>query len=173
MSLRQRYLQLALISVAGGAIYPLVYMRQNFELSMLEAYGISAAELQSCYALLGALFVLTYLPSGWLADRFRLRYLIAGSLIATGLIGIWFATFPPLDQVRLIFIGWGLSSGLTFWAAMIKAVSLIAPLSAQGRFFGWLEGGRGAVEALLASLAVGLFALLLACSHSRAASQQY
>ena len=80
MSLRQRYLQLALISVAGGAIYPLVYMRQNFELSMLEAFGISAAELQSCYALLGALFVLTYLPSGWLADRFRLRYLIAGSL---------------------------------------------------------------------------------------------
>ena len=165
MSLRQRYLQLALISVAGGAIYPLVYMRQNFELSMLEAFGISAAELQSCYALLGALFVLTYLPSGWLADRFRLRYLIAGSLLATGLIGIWFATFPPLDQVRLIFIGWGLSSGLTFWAAMIKAVSLIAPLSAQGRFFGWLEGGRGAVEALLASLAVGLFALLLARSE--------
>ena len=165
MSLRQRYLQLALVSVAGGAIYPLVYMRQNFELSMLEAFGISAAELQSCYALLGALFVLTYLPSGWLADRFRLRYLIAGSLIATGLIGIWFATFPPLDQVRLIFIGWGLSSGLTFWAAMIKAVSLIAPLSAQGRFFGWLEGGRGAVEALLASLAVGLFALLLSRSE--------
>ena len=165
MSLRQRYLQLALISVAGGAIYPLVYMRQNFELSMLEAFGISAAELQSCYALLGVLFVLTYLPSGWLADRFRLRYLIAGSLIATGLIGIWFATFPPLGQVRLIFIGWGLSSGLTFWAAMIKAVSLIAPLSAQGRFFGWLEGGRGAVEALLASLAVGLFALLLARSE--------
>ena len=165
MSLRQRYLQLALISVAGGAIYPLVYMRQNFELSMLEAFGISAAELQSCYALLGALFVLTYLPSGWLADRFRLRYLIAGSLLATGLIGIWFAMFPPLDQVRLIFIGWGLSSGLTFWAAMIKAVSLIAPLSAQGRFFGWLEGGRGAVEALLASLAVGLFALLLARSE--------
>ena len=94
MSLRQRYLQLALISVAGGAIYPLVYMRQNFELSMLEAFGISAAELQSCYALLGVLFVLTYLPSGWLADRFRLRYLIAGSLLATGLIGIWFATFP-------------------------------------------------------------------------------
>ena len=54
---------------------------------MLEAFGISAAELQSCYALLGVLFVLTYLPSGWLADRFRLRYLIAGSLIATGLIG--------------------------------------------------------------------------------------
>ena len=83
MSLRQRYLQLALVSVAGGAIYPLVYMRQNFELSMLEAFGISAAELQSCYALLGALFVLlTYLPSGWLADRFRLRYLIAGSLLS-------------------------------------------------------------------------------------------
>ena len=46
MSLRQRYLQLALISLAGGAIYPLVYLRQNFELSLLEALGISAAELQ-------------------------------------------------------------------------------------------------------------------------------
>ena len=165
MSLRQRYLQLALIGLAGGAIYPLVYLRQNFELSLLEALGISAAELQSCYALLGTLFVVTYLPSGWLADRFRLRYLIAGSLVATGLIGCWFATFPPLESLRVIFIGWGLTSGLTFWAAMIKAVTLIAPLSAQGRFFGWLEGGRGAVEASLASLAVALFALLVSGSQ--------
>ena len=145
MSLRQRYLQLALVSVAGGAIYPLVYMRQNFELSMLEAFGISAAELQSCYALLGALFVLTYLPSGWLADRFRLRYLIAGSLIATGLIGIWFATFPPLDQVRLIFIGWGLSSGLTFWAARLKLCRSLR----RYRLKGDSSGGSRAAEARL------------------------
>ena len=56
MTLKMRYLQLALVSLAGGAIYPLVYMRQNFELSMLEALSMTAAELQACYALLGTLF---------------------------------------------------------------------------------------------------------------------
>ena len=160
MTLKMRYSQLALVSLAGGAIYPLVYMRQNFELSMLEALSMTAAELQACYALLGTLFVITYVPSGWLADRFQPRHLVAGSLVATGLIGLWFSSFPGQAAVQVIFVLWGVTTGLTFWAAMIKAVSLIALLAAQGRFFGWLEGGRGAVEALLATLAITLFAWL-------------
>ena len=127
---------------------------------MLEALSMTAAELQACYALLGTLFVITYVPSGWLADRFQPRHLMAGSLVATGLIGIWFSSFPSQATVQVIFVLWGITSGLTFWAAMVKAVSLIAPLAAQGRFFGWLEGGRGAVEALLATLAIALFAWL-------------
>ena len=34
-STRARYLQLAVLVMAAGAIYPLVYLRQNFEVTML------------------------------------------------------------------------------------------------------------------------------------------
>jgi sugar phosphate permease len=156
--LHHRYTQLAVLILAGGTIYPLLYLRQNFEVSLLEAYQISTADLGQLYSLLGVIFVATYLPSGWLADRFSTRTLLTLSLGATGLLGLWFAAMPELWAIRVIFIGWGLATGLTFWAALIKSVSLIAPHDKQAGYFGWLDGGRGLVEALLATIAVALFA---------------
>jgi len=88
MSPVKRYGQLALVIIAGGAVYPLVYLRQNFEITLLEAFGISGVELRDIFSLLGLIFVLTYVPSGWLADRFSPRKLMAFSLAATGLLGI-------------------------------------------------------------------------------------
>ncbi|MEE4203164.1 MAG: MFS transporter [Halieaceae bacterium] len=156
--LHHRYTQLAVLILAGGTIYPLLYLRQNFELSLLETYQLSSTDLGQLYSLLGVIFVATYLPSGWLADRFSTRGLVAVSLAATGLLGLWFASVPGLWATRVIFIGWGLATGLTFWAALIKSVSLIAPHDKQAGYFGWLDGGRGLVEALLATIAVALFA---------------
>ena len=57
-----------------------------------------------------------------------------------------------------IFLGWGISSGLNFWAALLKGVKMLATSDEQGRFFGVLEGCRGLVEAILATAAVALFA---------------
>ena len=41
----RRYVQLGVLILAGGAIYPLIYLRQNFEVSILESFGISIAQL--------------------------------------------------------------------------------------------------------------------------------
>ncbi len=154
----RRYFQLAVIVVAAGAIYPLLYLRQNFEVSILESFGITLAQLSQCYAMLGVILVLTYLPSGWLADRVSPRTLVTFSLVATGLLGLWFSTMPSFAYLQLIFAGWGIATGLTFWSAHIKAVALLAHSDEQGRFFGILDGGRGLFEALLATIAVAWFA---------------
>ena len=153
----QRYLQLGVLVLAGGAIYPLIYLRQNFEVSILESFGISIAQLGQCYAMLGVIFVVTYLPSGWLADRVSPRWLLSFSLALTAVLGVWFSTYPSFDMLLVIFAGWGIATGLTFWAALIKGVAILAKHDEQGRFFGFLEGGRGLVEAILASVAVALF----------------
>ncbi|WP_338092873.1 MFS transporter [Lampropedia aestuarii] len=80
------------------------------------------------------------------------------SLGAVGLLGMWFATFPDFGSLQLIFIGWGIAGGLTFWSAILRAVKLLATEREQGRFFGILDGGRGLTEAVLASAAVAIFA---------------
>ena len=154
----QRYLQLAVLVIVAGAIYPLIYLRQNFEVTILESFGITATELGQSYAMLGVLFVLTYVPSGWLADRVAPRILMSFSLAFAGALGIWFSTMPSFGSLQLIFAGWGLATGLTFWSALIKATALLAKPSEQGRFFGILDGGRGLVEAILATIAVAMFA---------------
>ena len=156
----RRYGQFAVLVLAAGALYPLMYLRQNFEISILEAFRITTTDLGELYSLLGIVFSITYLPSGRLADIFQPRLLMAFSLVAVGLLGFWFATYPSLFELRLIFLGWGIAGGLCFWASLIKAVTLLAHSNEQGRFFGILDGGRGLVEALLASIAILMFRVL-------------
>jgi MFS transporter, GlpU family, inner membrane protein len=153
----RRYGQLAVIVTAAGTLYPLMYLRQNFEISVLEAFRITATDLGELYSLIGIVFSVTYIPSGRLADVFQPRKLMSFSLIAVGLLGFWFSTYPSLFELRLIFLGWGIAGGLCFWASLIKAVKLLATSREQGRFFGILDGGRGLVEAVLASVAILLF----------------
>ncbi|MGA8136724.1 MULTISPECIES: MFS transporter [Pseudomonas] len=153
-----RYFQLMLLVLAAGAIYPILYLRQVYQTTMLEVFHINHSELGYLYSMLGTLFLLSYLPSGWLADRLAPRFLIFFSLVATGLLGIWYSTAPSMTGLMIIFGCWGLTTGLTFWASVLKRVKMIAEASEQGRFFGILDGGRGLVEAMLATVALGLFA---------------
>ena len=159
-SLRSYY-QLAIIVVAAGSIYPLLYLRQNFEISILESFDITQAQLRYCSSMLGFIFMISYVPSGWLADRFSSRKLLASSLLATALIGMWFSTIPSYSSLLFIYASWGIATGLTFWSAHIKLVAILANKDQQGKFFGILDGGRGLVEAVLATLAITLFAYVL------------
>jgi MFS family permease len=154
----QRYIQLILLVIAAGAIYPILYLRQVYQPTMLEVFHITDSQLGYLYSSLGTIFLLSYLPSGWLADRIAPRLLICFSLIATGVLGLWYSTAPSFPILMMIFGGWGLSTGLTFWAAVIKRVTMIAGTHEQGRFFGLLDGGRGLIEAMLATIAITLFA---------------
>ena len=163
-----RYFQLALLLLAAGSIYPLLYLRQNFEVTLLAAFDITAEDLADFNSILGIIYVSTYVPSGWLADRFSTKHLIVFSVGAVGLLGFWYSTFPGYNAQIVIFIGWGLCAGLTFWASLIKAVNLLGREEEQGRFFGILDGGRGLVEAVLASAAVAIFAYYIAGTNDQA-----
>lgn len=153
-----RYFQLMLLVLAAGAIYPILYLRQVYQTTMLEVFHIDHSQLGYLYSMLGTIFLLSYLPSGWLADRLPPRFLIFFSLVATGVLGLWYSTAPSMTGLMIIFGCWGLTTGLTFWASVLKRVKMIAEHSEQGRFFGILDGGRGLVEALLATIALGVFA---------------
>ncbi len=83
-----RYIQLMLLVLAAGAIYPILYLRQVYQTTMLEVFQINHSELGYLYSMLGTIFLLSYLPSGWLADRIAPRFLIFFSLVATGALGL-------------------------------------------------------------------------------------
>lgn len=165
----KRYFQFALLLLAAGTIYPMLYLRQNYELTILDAFRISKDELENSYALMGVIYLIAYGPSGWLADKVSARILIPFSLVLVGVLGLWFASFPDKQFLPLIFAGWGIGAGLTFWAALIKSVKLLAKRDEQGRFFGILDGGRGLIEAVLATAALSIFAYMM---HNSASSRQ-
>ncbi|MCA0991456.1 MFS transporter [Pseudalkalibacillus hwajinpoensis] len=168
----KRYFQFMLIVLAAGAIFPLIYLRTNYQGTILEVYGMSLSQLNSIFSVLGVAFIIGYFPSGWISDRFSAKKLISVSLLFVGLAGIWFAQVPSYPVVILIFAIWGIFSVLTFWAAHLKLVKLISKKEEEGRFFGILDGGRGVVEATLASIAVFIFSRVLGSSTAVADKQE-
>ena len=92
---------------------------------------------------------LSYFVGGVVADKFSARKLLTVSFLATGVLGWWFSTFPGFQISRIIFILMGISTIITYWSAAIKATRMLGDSSEQGRLFGWQEGLRGLLNALL------------------------
>lgn len=110
---------------------------------MMSAFGVTA--------------LISYFPGGWLADRFSARALISLSLISTGLLGIYFATFPGFIEGVIIHAVRGVTITLLFWASMIRVTRGWAPPDQQGRAFGILETTRGVAELGLSALFGAIF----------------
>ncbi len=167
----KRYIQAFIIIIAGGSIFPIMYLRQNFEVPILETFHITNEDLGHYYSVMGIMYLVGYLPSGWLADKFKPKYLMSTALFLTGALGLYFAQIPSSSMLVYIFGGWGFAAGVLFWGAIMKGIKMLAKKEEQGRFFGALDGGRGLVEAVLATIAVGLFAIIVK-SNSEGAGEQ-
>ncbi len=147
------------LMLAGESIYLLPYLRKTFQTSMEAVFNISSTEVGVVNAMFGILAVVSYFPSGWLADRFSARRLLTFSLLATSAGGFFMFTIPSYTMLLVLHAFWGITSILTFWAALIKATRNWGNPENQGISFGLLDGGRGAVAALMASLATTAFVL--------------
>jgi len=144
--------------LAGESIYMLPYMRKTFQTSMEQVFQLNSTDVGLLNTMFGILAVACYFPSGWLADRFSARRLLTLSLVATSSGGFLMLTYPSYPWLLTIHAFWGITSILTFWAALIKATRNWGKPDQQGRSFGLLDAGRGAIAAILASLATGAFA---------------
>jgi nitrate/nitrite transporter NarK len=124
-------------------------------------FGFSNAELGDIFAVYGILALLVYFPGGAIADHFSARKLMSLSLLATAIGGLFMAQVPGFWAMAILFGYWGLTSILLFWAALIKSTREWGGEFKQGSAFGILDGGRGLIAAITATIAVWLLALLL------------
>lgn len=124
-----------------------------------DALALNETQFGVTMSVFGIFATLTYWPGGWLADRISPRKLLTFSYVTTGLMGFWLATFPSYWASIVIHGFWGVSTSLTFWAAMIRATKDLASSDEQGRFFGFLESGQGLFSVLINYAMIGLFSL--------------
>jgi nitrate/nitrite transporter NarK len=132
-----------------------------FRATVLEVFGLTNTQLGDLFAVYGVTAALAYFPGGPLADRFSARKLMAISLFATGIGGLYLSTIPGPFGMAVLYGYWGVTTILLFWAALIRATREWGSASEQGRAFGILDGGRGLVSAGLASFAVIVFGWFL------------
>ena len=115
----------------------------------------------SLFSVYGTVALFSYIFGGTLADKFLPRKLISSSLILTAFGGCLLATFPSYEILQILYGYWGFTSVFLFWGAMIKATRVWGGNQNQGKAFGFLEGGRGLVAALMGTIGVAIFSVFL------------
>lgn len=160
MSPFRRWVIMACLCLSGGIIFMLPFLREVYYIPLQKALSLTNTQLGVLMSVFGTVSLLTYFPGGWLADRFSSRKLISFSMLATGLAGFYFATFPSYPLSIAVHGFWGVTCSLTFWGALIKATRSWAPGPEQARAFGILESGRGIAELASSTALLAVFARL-------------
>ncbi|MCF8239698.1 MAG: MFS transporter [Saprospiraceae bacterium] len=151
-----------LLILAGEAAFILPFvLARVFRPTVLEVFGLDNLQLGLCFSVYGLVALFSYLFGGPLADRFPPRKLMAVALWMTALGGLLYATFPDYTTLRILYGYWGFTTIFLFWAPMIKATRIWGGTDAQGKAFGFLDGGRGLVGALFGTLGVYIFSLVM------------
>lgn len=170
--LRRAIIMTTLI-IAGETVFLLPFVVPRiFRPTLLDVFSLTNLELGIAFSVYGIVAMFAYFAGGPLADRFSARKLMAMALLTTSLGGIVLASTPPLSVLMWLYGFWGLTTILLFWAALIRATREWGGTNSQGLAYGILDGGRGLVAALLASISVAIFAALLPIDPSLATLAQ-
>ncbi|MGG6362182.1 MFS transporter [Peribacillus frigoritolerans] len=158
--LRKNIPTLVILIIAGEMIYTLPYFRNYYYDVFLDAFHLTNTQMGTLGSAYGVCCLISYIFGGYVADRWRTKHLLSISLFATGILGFALLLYPPYPVLLLIYAAWGITSIMTFWVALIKAVRSLASENEQGKAFGFFEGGRGAAKVIESALVLGLFAIL-------------
>jgi len=124
-------------------------------------FGITNLELGAAYSVYGVVAMAAYLFGGPIADRYPARTMLTVALTSTAVGGFVMMAVPSPSTLAILYGYWGITTIALFWAPLIRATREWGLNFSQSRAFGLLEGGRGALAAVMASIMVVLFAALL------------
>ncbi len=158
----RRWLTLAVISISGGISFDLAYLRYIYQIPMAKFMGFSNTEIGLIMSTFGIAAIVLYAPSGIIADKFSHRKMMTFAMVATGLLGLLMATFPPLWLMLIIQVAFAITTILLLWSVSIKAASLLGSHDEQGKIMGWMEGLRGIGVMVLAVFTMWIFSLFSA-----------
>ncbi|MFN0217087.1 MAG: nitrate/nitrite transporter [Saprospiraceae bacterium] len=148
--------------LAGEGIFLLPFvLARILRPTYLDVFGLTNLQLGAAFSVYGILAMLSYFPGGLLADRFSAKKLMMAAILATALGGALLAIMPPLNTIIILYGFWGVTTILLFWGALIRLTREWGGEGRQGIAFGLLEGGRGLMAAVMATVVVAVFAALL------------
>lgn len=162
MLISKRMWPLLTLVIAGEAIFFLPFVLPRiFRVTLLQVFDITNLELGALFSMYGVVAIGAYFFGGPLADTFKARWLMSAALCITALSGLWLATIPSLNGYYFLYGFWGLSTLLLFWASLMRATREIGGIGGSSIAFGILDGGRGAIAAIIAALAVSILGFFM------------
>ncbi len=155
--LRNNMGRLIILTIAGSLIYGLPYFRSYYYDAYLEVYHLTNTQMGTFGSIFGVLGAISYLFGGIVADMISPRMIMSVSLILTGAAGLLHLTNPSYGILVLIYLIWGFTSLFAFWPALLKGLRGLAAENEQSKAFGFMEGGRGIINALHLAITLAVF----------------
>ena len=165
--LKRNLILLIILTLSGSFIYTLPYFRSYYYDAFMSAFHMTNTQMGLCGTYFGLFGAVSYLIGGVIADKFSIKKLIPFSLIVTGGLGFCLLASPSPMIIIAIHGVWGITSLMTFWPALIKAIRMLASSDEQGKAFGIFEGGRGISNAAYLAVAVAMFGYFTAKSGEK------
>lgn len=156
-SLWKKYLTILALSISGGSIYTLPFIKYVFYDTQMEVMNITNTQsgfLMTMYAI-GC--TISYIPGGLLADKISPRKSIAFSLFITAGLGMVYAMTFDYNLSLALWLALAISTAFVFWASLMKAIGLAGDSDEQARLYGIYYAGNGITGAVVNSLALEAF----------------
>ena len=113
-----------LISMGSSIIYAPMYLKNVFYDPLMQALGCTNADLGLMVSAYGLAAMICYLPSGIVADKFRMRTLATVGFLTTAVLVFVYATLPSVQVCLALFVAMGITSILIWWGTRFKVVRL-------------------------------------------------
>ena len=119
-----KWFLIILISMGSSIIYTPMYLKNVFYDPLMQGLGCTNADLGAMVSFYGIAAVIFYLPSGVLADKFRMRTLATWGFLGTAILTFVYATLPSVTMCFVLFGGMGVTSILIWWGTRFKVIRL-------------------------------------------------
>jgi predicted MFS family arabinose efflux permease len=154
------------IGLCGMTVYLLPYVRYYYYDDLLVFLNITDMQVGILGSIYGAVAIVGYIFGGIFADKWSAKILMPLSLIATGGCGLLILLRPSFAVLVIIFGAWGITSILTFWNPMIKAVRSLCHDSEQGRGYALFDIARGILNFLVGLIVLAVYSRIVNASDS-------
>ncbi|MDK7724186.1 MFS transporter [Slackia exigua] len=158
-----KWFLIILISMGSSVVYTPMYLKNIFYDPLMQAIGCSNADLGMMVSMYGIAAVVCYLPSGIVADKFRMRTLATVGFVGTAALTFVYAALPSLVVCYIIFLGMGITSILIWWGTRYKVIRLCCEENEYSQKIGISYSIYG-----LAGLVVGLVNTAIVASFADA-----
>lgn len=124
LSTLHKWALVVLISMGSSIIYAPMYLKNVFYDPLMQALGATNADLGLMVSAYGIAAMICYLPSGIVADKFRMRTLAWVGFIATAVLVFVYAMLPSVQICLILFVLMGVTSILVWWGTRFKVIRL-------------------------------------------------
>ena len=153
----KRFLLLFALGIAYGFMYVMPYMKSSFYDQMIAAMGCTNAQLGSLMTAYCICCTVSYLPGGWIGDKFNPKPVLLISIFGQAALSFLFMfTYKSYTMAVIIWLLMGLTGGFAFWPAIMKGIRMTGTDEEQGRMYGIFEALNGLASLLLSFIMIGV-----------------